>query len=134
MNTTINNPAGVALEEQVEFLGSAQVSLSSLWRAWNCPDGHDPRSWSELAAPLLSGFAAYLANLDGGDRAAHRARLLWVWLGESKDPWHFGDTMSHEFIARAYATYLDDLLGPASLYIDGYHPDDRLDGPDDMLF
>ena len=102
------NLARLALRQQVEFLGGGQVSLDSLWRAWGSPAGHDPRKWSELAAPLLSGFAAYLANLETADRAPEGAQLLWVWQEESKDPWHSGDLMSHEFIAWAYATYLDD--------------------------
>jgi len=108
MSTSISKLARVALGQQVEFLGSDQVSLDSLWRAWGSPKGHDPRRWSQLAAPLLSGFAAYLENLDRRDRAPDKAQLLWVWQGESKDPWRSGDTMSHEFIAWAYATYLDD--------------------------
>jgi hypothetical protein len=108
MSTMIFNMGRLALQQQVELLGGGQVSLDSLWRAWGSPEGRDPRSWSVLAAPLLAGFAAYLANLEGDDRDPESARLLWVWRGESKDPWRSGDTMSHEFIARAYATYLDD--------------------------
>jgi hypothetical protein len=108
MTAMIANMARLALRQQVEFLGGDQVSLDSLWRAWGSPDGHDPRRWSELAAPLLAGFAAYLNNLEGAGRAADESRLLWVWRDESKDPWHSGDTMSHEFIAWAYATYLDE--------------------------
>jgi hypothetical protein len=65
MSRRISSLARLALRQQVEFLGDGQVSLDSLWRAWGSPHGHDPRSWSELAAPLLSGFAAYLANLGG---------------------------------------------------------------------
>jgi hypothetical protein len=111
MSTKISNLAGLALRQQVEFLGGGQVSLDSLWRAWGSPHGHDPGRWSELAAPLLAGFAAYLANLGGQDAEPEAVQLLWVWREESKDPWHSGDTMSHEFIAWAYATYLDDHLG-----------------------
>ena len=69
MSTKIANLARLALRQQVEFLGDGQVSLDSLWRAWGSPAGHDPRRWAELAAPLLGGFAAYLANLESGDRA-----------------------------------------------------------------
>jgi hypothetical protein len=107
----INTFARLALSQQVEFLGGGQVSLDSLWRAWGSPDGHDPRKWSELAAPLLTGFAAYLANLETGDRAPEGPQLVWVWGEETKDPWHSGDLMSHEFIASAYATYLDNHFG-----------------------
>jgi len=108
MTTMITNMARLALRQQVELLGGDHVSLDSLWRAWGSPEGHDPRRWSELAAPLLAGFAAYLANLDGDSRAPDQSRLLWVWTEESKDPWHSGDTMAHAFIASAYATYLDE--------------------------
>jgi hypothetical protein len=111
MSMRISNFARLALSQQVEFLGGGQVSLDSLWRAWGSPDGHDPRTWSELAAPLLTGFAAYLANLESGDRAREGAQLLWVWQEESKDPWRSGDIMSHEFIASAYASYLDNHFG-----------------------
>ena len=100
--------ARLALRQQVEIFGGDQVSLDSLWRAVASPGGHDPRRWSELAAPLLSGFSAYLDRLEGAeDSTAGPARLLWIWRDESKDPWHTGDLMSHEFIAWTYATYLD---------------------------
>lgn len=114
MSAKIANLASLALRQQVEFLGGGQVSLDSLWRAWGSPVGHDPRSWAELAAPLLGGFAAYLANIESDDRSAEGAPLLWAWREETKDPWHSGDTMSHEFIAWAYATYLDTQLGRAA--------------------
>lgn len=100
--------ARLALRQQVEIFGGDQVSLESLWRAVGSPAGHDPRQWGELAAPLLSGFSAYLARLDGGALATDApSRLLWIWEDESKDPWCTGDLMSHEFIAWTYATYLD---------------------------
>jgi hypothetical protein len=100
--------ARLTLKQQVEIFGGGLVSLDSLWRAWASPAGHDPRNWSELAAPLLAGFAAYLGNLSGNpDRSVEESRLLWSWEDESKDPWCTGDLMSHEFIAWAYATYLD---------------------------
>jgi hypothetical protein len=111
MSVKTNALARLALRQQIEFFGGGPLSLDSLWRVWGSPDGHDPRSWSTLAAPLLSGFAAYLANLEGRDPAAEASGLLWVWQEESKDPWHSGDLMSHEFIALAYATYLDNRLG-----------------------
>ena len=115
MSVKMSGLARSALRQQVEFLGEGQVSLDSLWRAWESPRGHDPRTWSELAAPLLSGFAAYRGNLDGTDGSVEASRLLWIWEEESKDPWRSGDLMSHEFIAWAYATYLDtQLAGPAS--------------------
>jgi hypothetical protein len=101
--------ARLALKQQVEFFGGDQISLDSLWRAADCPDGRDPRTWSELASPLLSGFAAYLGKLDGGPRRlADPSRLIWTWEDDSKDPWRTGDLMADEFIAWAYATYLDN--------------------------
>src|SRR5262249_37581901 len=111
MSAKIANLARLALRQQVEFLGGGQVSLDSLWRAWGSPTGHDPRRWAELAAPLLSRFAEDLANLESDDRAPEGAELLWRWREETKDPWHSGDMMSHEFIASAYATYLDHRFG-----------------------
>jgi hypothetical protein len=101
----------LALKQQVEIFGGAQVSLDSLWRAVACPAGHDPRAWSALAAPLLGGFASYIAALDGAPaHAADASRLLWTWEDESKDPWLTGDVMGEEFIAWAYAIYLDKHL------------------------
>jgi hypothetical protein len=100
--------ARLALRQQVEFFGGDQVSLDSLWRSVASPDGHDPRRWSDLAAPLLSGFSTHLERLDQEtESTAGPTRLLWIWEGESKDPWRTGDLMSHEFIAWTYATYLD---------------------------
>ncbi|HZW31343.1 MAG TPA: hypothetical protein VFF52_11585 [Isosphaeraceae bacterium] len=114
MSVKTSGLARLALRQQVEFLGDGQVSLDSLWRAWGSPAGHDPRSWSELAAPLLAGFAAYRGNLGGTDRSVAMARIVRIWEEESKDPWRSGDLMSHEFIAWAYATYLDTQLGRAA--------------------
>ena len=100
--------ARLAVRQQVEIFGGDQVSLNSLWRAVASPAGHDPDRWSELAAPLLAGFSAYLERLDGrAESPAGPSRLLWTWEDESKDPWRTGDLMSHELIAWTYATYLD---------------------------
>jgi hypothetical protein len=97
-----------ALRQQVEIFGSDQVSLDSLWRAVGCPAGHDPRHWSELASPLLSGYSAYLDRLEGDtDSTADPSRLVWFWKYDSNDPWRTGDLMTDEFIAWAYASYLD---------------------------
>jgi len=100
--------ARLALRQQVEIFGGDQVSLDSLWRSVASPAGHDPRRWSDLAAPLLSGFSTYLERLDAApDSTADPSRLMWIWEDESKDPWRTGDLMSHEFIAWTYAAYLD---------------------------
>jgi hypothetical protein len=100
--------ARLALRQQVEFFGGDQVSLDSLWRSVASPAGHDPHRWSELAAPLLSGFSTYLDRLyEGAESKPGLTKLLWIWEDESKDPWRTGDLMSHEFIAWTYATYLD---------------------------
>ena len=110
MDIKTNGWARSALRQQVEIFGEDQLSLDSLWRAVASPSGHDPRRWSELAAPLLAGFSIYLDRLDGEvDSTADPSRLLWIWKDESKDPWRTGDLMSHQFIAWAYATYLDAL-------------------------
>ena len=111
MTTKTSGWAKTALRQQIEIFGEDQVSLDSLWRSVDSPDGHDPRRWSVTATPLLAGFSAYLDRLQGNmDRAADPSRLLWLWDGESKDPWRTGDLMTHEFIAWAYATYLDSTL------------------------
>jgi hypothetical protein len=108
MRTKTISWARLALEQQVEIFGGDQVSLDSLWRAVESPEGRDPRTWSELASPFLSGFASYLGKLDGGlGRSADPSRLLWIWEDDSKDPWRTGDLMANDFIAWAYANYLD---------------------------
>jgi hypothetical protein len=102
--------ARTAFRQQVEIFGEGRVSLDSLWRSVGSPQGHNPRHWVELAAPLLSGYSAYLSRLDGAvDAAAEPAQMLWTWQDDSKDPWYTGDLMTHEFVAWAYATYLDAL-------------------------
>ncbi len=107
--------ARLALRQQVEIFGGEQVSLNSLWRAVGSPDGHDPNRWAEIAAPLLSGFSEYFDRLEsfGGSPPA-AVRLLWNWDDESKDPWCTGDLMSHELIARVYASHLDSVGAPRS--------------------
>ena len=80
--------ARLALKQQVEIFGGDQVSLDSLWRAAESPEGRDPRTWSELASPLLLGFASYLGKLDGCSKtSADPSRLLWNWEDDSKRPW-----------------------------------------------
>jgi hypothetical protein len=116
MQTKTIGWAKLALRQQVEIFGGDQVSLDSLWRAVASPPGHDPRSWSTLAAPFLSGLGAYLGKLDGRlGRPADPSELLWTWNDESKDPWRTGDMMSDEFIAWAYATYLDAIRPAQSI-------------------
>jgi hypothetical protein len=111
MSTNEIGWARLALRQQVEFFGGAQVSLDSLWRSVASPAGHDPRRWSELAAPLLSGYSSYLDRLEGeSEKPVNPSRPVWVWEDESKDPWRTGDLMSHEFIAWIYAAYLDGHL------------------------
>lgn len=111
MHTSSIGWARRALRQQIEIFGGDQVSLDSLWRAVGCPAGHDPRRWSDLASPLLSGYSAYLDRLEGdADSTADPSRLVWFWKDGSHDPWRNGDLMSDEFIAEAYAAYLDSEL------------------------
>ena len=105
--------ARLAVRQQVEIFGDDQVSLSSLWRAVGSPAGHEPERWAEIAAPLLSGFTAYLDRLAStGGSPGIAARLLWTWEDESKDPWFTGDLMSHELVALVYASHLDSRREP----------------------
>ena len=100
--------ARLALRQQVEIFGGEQISLDSLWRASASPPGHDPHCWRALAAPFLSGLAAYLGKIENRPSgASDAARLVWTWDDESKDPWLTGDLMSDEFVAGLYAIYLD---------------------------
>jgi len=104
----LNFTVETLLNQQIELIGPAAVSLDSLWRVAGCPTEHSPRSWVKLAAPLLAGFSRYLANLP--ERAIdidNGGQLLWVWDGEDGEPWRKGDVMTHELLARVYAAYLD---------------------------
>src|SRR5262245_15765507 len=102
-------PAGVALAQQVEIFGRDQVSLDSLWRASGCPQGLEPRTWIELARPLLQGFDSHLVNLLG-DRGRKNEPstqpLIWTWDDETKDPWWTGDLMTNGLLASVYAAFL----------------------------
>jgi hypothetical protein len=111
MNLRTKGRARAALNQQLEIFNESHVSLHSLWRVWGSPKGLDPRNWSKHAEPLLSGVTAYRANVDQeGASSSDLAPLLWTWEEESKDPWLTGDLMGEEFIAWAYATYLDTTL------------------------
>jgi hypothetical protein len=108
MATSTVGLAEATLRQQIEIFEGRAISLDSLWRAAGCPTGRDPRTWAELAGPLIAGFAGYRANL-----AAHAGRpqdarpVLWEWHAEDGDPWRTGDLMTNDLVARIYATFLD---------------------------
>ena len=99
--------AAHALRQQVEIFGRGGVSLTSLWRAAGRPEGHDPRTWSLLAQPLIAGYARYAAEIDPGSTGP----VVWSWSGEDGEPWHVGDLMARGDLAHIYAAYLDALDG-----------------------
>lgn len=104
----LNFTVEMLLNQQIELIGPAAVSLDSLWRAAGSPAEQSPRNWMEPAAPLICGFSGYIANLPESPIAIARERqLLWVWEGEDSEPWRTGDIMTHELLARVYAAYLD---------------------------
>src|SRR5208282_3517630 len=96
----LNFTVETLLNQQIELIGPAAVSLDSLWRAAGSPTEHSPRNWMELAAPLLAGFSRYLANLPERPIDLDRKRqLLWVWEGEDGEPW----AGQHACLALAHA-------------------------------
>jgi hypothetical protein len=97
--------AVIALREQVEIIGSCDVSLHTLWRAVGEPRGHDPHSWAERADALIAGYAHYVTRID--PRPADP--VLWVFDGIDGDPWRVGDLMGRGEIAQIYANYLDSI-------------------------
>lgn len=109
MTQSLSFTVEALLTQQIELIGPAAVSLDSLWRAAGCPSERNPRKWIDLAAPLINGFRRYLENLPARrlDEVAENGKVLWIWNGEDSEPWHTGDVMTHEFLARAYASYLD---------------------------
>lgn len=95
------------LEQQIELFGPQAVSLDSLWRAAGAPDDQSPRKWLAHAVPLLSGFLRYLTAVPGRPiRADDVSDLIQSWHGETAEPWHTGDLLTHELVARVYAAYL----------------------------
>jgi hypothetical protein len=103
MTRELDRVAGTSLRQQLEIFGDEGVSLHSLWRAVGRPGGRDPRSWSLLAAPLIGGYARYLAKIrPGSDRP-----VVWVWNGDDGEPWRVGDLMCLGGLAHLYAAYLD---------------------------
>lgn len=100
--------AEATLRQQIEIFEGDGISLDSLWRAAGCPAGRDPRTWAELAAPLIAGFARYRAHLArGSGRLPDDRPVLSDWHAEDGDPWRTGDLMTNDLIARIYAAYLD---------------------------
>jgi hypothetical protein len=58
-------------------------------------------------------YRGYLARLTaGGGRRPDGRPVLWEWHAEDGDPWRAGDLMTGDFIARAYAAYLDAGMRP----------------------
>jgi hypothetical protein len=109
MMKTLPGLALASLRQQAEIIASDTISLDSLWRAAGSPPGKDPRSWAELASPLVSGFAHYVARLSGPPvRPSDPDPVLWEWDDDDSDPWRTGDLMSVSHIASIYAAYLDD--------------------------
>lgn len=97
-----------ALRQQVEIIDNGRISLDSLWRAAGRPAGKDPKSWAELASPLISGFADYFSRLSRGvGRTVDKGPLLWQWDAEDSDPWRTGDLMSVSDVAQIYAAFLE---------------------------
>src|SRR5271157_5619049 len=116
MAALLNFTVETLLNQQIELIGPAAVSLDSLRRAAGSPTMHSPRNWVELAAPLLAGFSRYLANLPERPIDMDRKRqLLWVWEGEDGEPWRTGDMMTHELLARVYAAYLVSGFWPETI-------------------
>ncbi len=105
MTRDVSGTAAHALRQQVEIFGRGGVSLTSLWRAVGRPAGHDPKSWSLRAQPLIAGYTRYVADLDPSSSGP----VVWAWSGEDGEPWHAGDLMARGDLASIYAAYLDTL-------------------------
>jgi hypothetical protein len=109
MSMTPTTPAEVVLRQQVEIFGKDCVSLDSLWRAVGEPGGFEPRAWASLAEPLLAGFRRYLAKRESGHVIPSDDQpVLWTWDAQDSEPWRAGDLMTNDWIARVYASYLDE--------------------------
>jgi hypothetical protein len=118
MITKAAGQAARALAQQVEICGGGEVSLDNLWRVAGRPPGHDPRTWLQLAEPLVDGYGSYRAKVGPAAPEIPRGRVVWIWAGDSKEPWREGDLMSGQLLAIAYAIYLDE-------HLDADHEDRR---------
>jgi hypothetical protein len=110
MSSFLNLTVESLLNQQIELIGPAAVSLDSLWRVAGCPAEQSPRKWTVLAAPLIAGFVHYFSSLPERPADLSDERLLWVWDGEDGEPWHTGDLMTHALLARVYSSYLDSAV------------------------
>ena len=96
------------LNQQIDLFGPDGVSLDSLWRAAGSPDDQSPRKWLAQAVPLIAGYLRYYNSVPGRPiRATNVSDLLRSWNGDDGDPWHQGDILTHELLARVYAAYLE---------------------------
>jgi hypothetical protein len=104
LNLTVDS----LLRQQIELIGPGEVSLDSLWRAAGSPTDQSPRKWVALAVPLIAGLIRYFQAVPGRPIEVDDVTdLLRVWNGEKSEPWHQGDLVAHELLARAYAAYLE---------------------------
>jgi hypothetical protein len=102
------NSVSSLLSQQVELFGPDAVSLDSLWRAAGSPQDQSPRKWLAQAVPLITGYLRYYLSVPGRPvRANNVSDLIWSWSGDDGDPWHRGDILTHELLARVYAAYLE---------------------------
>ena len=116
LNFTVDSLLG----QQIELIGPGAVSLDSLWRVAGRPTEHSPRKWVVLAAPLIAGFAHYLAGLPVKPFPTQQyPELVWVWQGTDSEPWRTGDIMTHELLARVYAAFLDSAVDPCKSHCRG---------------
>ena len=96
---------------QVDTNDGYAISLSSLWRAVGCPAGRDPRSWVELARPLIEGGAAYFARVPTVPSDLFTEPQTWEFRRETGEEidlhWEGGDVMARQWVAQYYADYLD---------------------------
>jgi hypothetical protein len=107
------------LADQLNDRDGTCVSLSALWRSVGSPTGRDPASWLSVAAPLIEGLRAYLANLDatidplGQDGMIGDLDPCEVWRNDQPDgeALQVGDLMTSYLIARHYAEHLDARAG-----------------------
>ena len=73
--------ARLALRQQVEILRRRPGEPGQPLEGGGEPGRARSRRWSELAAPLLAGFSAYLDRLDGGAESDGRSVAAVVDLG-----------------------------------------------------
>ncbi|WP_422928336.1 hypothetical protein [Singulisphaera sp. PoT] len=101
------------MRRQFEYADGYAYNAGRMFRAVGSPEGHDPESWLDKAAPLVTGLQGYFANLDGlgADHDFDEGEIVNIETRDDEDADKLaGDTLMTYLLAHAYAMYLDSAV------------------------